>query len=72
MQVPVTIQTYSGYKSDERPTSFMVGRERLRVLQILDRWYSPDATCFKVVANNSRAYLLRHTLNLDQWELDAV
>ncbi|WP_459816184.1 hypothetical protein [Geotalea toluenoxydans] len=71
MQVPVTIQTYSGYKADERPSSFILGEQTFRVMEILDRWYGVDANYFKVAADDSRVYLLRHDLNADQWELDA-
>lgn len=71
MQVPVSIQTYSGYKSDERPSSFVLGEQTFRITEILDRWYDVDANYFKVTADDLRVYLLRHDLNADKWELDA-
>ena len=67
----VKIQTYSGHKADERPTSFLLGEQRFRITEILDRWYDVDANYFKVTADDLRVYLLRHDLNADQWDLDA-
>ena len=69
MNLPIRVLTYSGYKADERPTSFMYGERTMQIREIVDRWYDPDHKCFKVRADDGGLYLLRHDLNSDQWEL---
>jgi hypothetical protein len=36
-----------------------------------DRWYSPDATYFRVQADDGNHYVLRHNERDDEWSLDA-
>lgn len=50
----IKVETYSGYKADEYPVRFWIGEERLEILEIEDRWYSPGFTYFKVFADNAR------------------
>jgi hypothetical protein len=40
-------------------------------VEIVDRWYGPDRSCFKVLADDGGTYLLRHDMNADSWELIA-
>jgi hypothetical protein len=69
MATHITVQTYSGYKGDERPVSFSRAGRTLLVQEIVDRWYDLDHNCFKVLTDDGRSYLLRHDLNDDEWEL---
>ena len=66
----VTVQTYAGYKGDERPVSFSRGGRILRIIEIVDRWYDPDYNVFKVLADDGRICMLRYDMNADNWELD--
>ena len=66
----ITVQTYAGYKGDERPISFSRDGRILRIKEIVDRWYDPDHNMFKVLADDGRTYLLRHDMNADTWELE--
>ena len=66
----ITVQSYAGYKGDERPTSFLREGESVRIVEIIDRWYDPDHNMFKVRADNGGTYLLRHDMNDDTWELE--
>jgi len=68
----ITVQTYAGYKGDERPVSFSREGEILRITEIVDRWYDPDYNVFKVRADDGGTYLLRHDMNIDTWELETV
>ncbi|WP_085813344.1 hypothetical protein [Geoanaerobacter pelophilus] len=65
----ITVTCYAGYKADERPTSFERGKTVLAVAEVLDRWYDQDGNYFKVRAEDSKEYLLRHDLDQDRWEL---
>jgi len=66
----ITVQTYAGYKGDERPVSFSREGRIFRIMEIVDRWYDPDHNMFKVLADDGRTYLLRHDMNADTWELE--
>lgn len=65
----VKVQCYAGYKADERPLSFTMNETTLAVAELVDRWYDIGANYFKVVADDGHAYLLRHDLDQDRWEL---
>ncbi len=69
MRRQISVQTYAGYKGDERPVSFSLEGRNFRIREIVDRWYDPDLCCFKVIADDGGTYLLRHDLNDDAWEL---
>ena len=66
----VTVQTYAGYKGDERSISFSLEGRILRIMDIVDRWYDPDHNVFKVLADDGRICMLRYDMNADNWELD--
>lgn len=68
----ITVQTYAGYKGDERPVSFSREGRIFRIIEIVDRWYDPDYNSFKVLADDGRTYQLRHDMNADTWELEGV
>jgi hypothetical protein len=65
----ITVQTYAGYKGDERPVSFSRDGRTFQIVEIVDRWYDPDHNCFKVLADDGKTYLLRNDMNADNWEL---
>jgi hypothetical protein len=54
------VECYAGYKADERPTAFWLGDERYEVRAVLDRWYGPGSTWFKLRADDGNIYILRH------------
>ncbi len=54
------VQTYSGYKADERPVRITLGERTLDVTRILDRWYAPGSSYFKIVASDENTYILQH------------
>ena len=68
----VTVETYSGYKADERPVRFYILEHAYEVRQVLDTWYGPDDTWFKVEADDGRHYILRYRPSGDQWTLEAL
>lgn len=67
------VETYSGYKADERPLRFSLGQRHYEVKEVLDRWYGPGDTWFRVLADDGCLYVLRHRLfaNEDFWTLEA-
>lgn len=65
----IKVQTYSGYRADERPTAFTLGERTFRVEEIVDRWFGADHAYFKLVADDGNLYVIRHDLEQDAWEL---
>lgn len=68
----IHVSCYSGYKADERPISFtLLGRE-LMVEEIIDRWYGPNKSFFKILANDNKVYLIKYDQDEDQWTLEKI
>jgi len=69
VRLPLKVQTYSGYKADERPVAFTFGEKACKVVELIDRWYGVDHAYFKLRANDGNLYVLRHRMENDQWEM---
>ena len=54
---------------DVEPQAFILGTQRLEVLQIIDRWLATDYGYFKLRASDGSTYILRHDGPSDEWEL---
>ncbi len=69
------VQCYSGYKGDERPVRFELHGREYVVEEILDRWYGPHATFFKLRADDGNVYILRQSVGDGEgektWSLEA-
>lgn len=63
------VTTYSGYKADERPTSFTLGARRFEVREVVDSWAGEDHTYFKLLADDGNVYIIRHRREEDGWDL---
>ena len=68
----IKVECYSGYKADERPVSFITGSRKLMVDRIIEQWRTPNADCFKVLADDGKGYLLVHGNIKDDWVLEKV
>ena len=67
----IMVDSYSGYRADERPRRFVMGGKTYGVTKVEDRWYSPDAIYFRIVASDGNRYVLRHDEKQDEWSLEA-
>jgi hypothetical protein len=67
----IQVESYSGFKNDERPLRFRLGERWLAVEEIVDRWYDPDAIYFRVRAEDGSFYMLKHRERGDIWTLEA-
>jgi len=63
----ISVQCYAGHRADERPLSFTVGERSIEVIALIDRWYEPAASYFKVRGNDGHTYILRHDEISDEW-----
>jgi hypothetical protein len=66
----IRVHCYAGYRADERPSRFTIRDKEYEVQELDGRWYSPDATYFRVQANDGNYYVLRHDESQDFWTLD--
>jgi hypothetical protein len=66
----ISVECYAGYRADERPVRFSIGGTFLEITSVEDRWYSPDASFFRVLASDGNLYVLRHDFELDSWAID--
>lgn len=69
VKISLKVKTYSGYKADERPVSFTVVNRTFQVKEILDQWYGIDHVYYKLIADDSNLYIIRHDREADEWEL---
>ena len=67
----VRVECYSGHKADERPVRIVFEAQTLEIASIEDRWYSPGATYFRVLAENGDSYVLRRDDAQNVWSLTA-
>jgi hypothetical protein len=73
---PVQIESYSGYKANERPVAFIFQGNRWEISEILDRWYEggvnpeqPIVDYFKVKTRNGNVFILRYEAESEEWTI---
>lgn len=68
-QMSLEVECYAGYRGEETPRRFYLHDRCLTIERLLDCWLSPGHRYFKVVADDTCIYILRHDSGRDQWEL---
>ena len=71
MSVPIHVEAYSGYKSNERPRQFRIDKDVIEISKVEDRWYDPNAEYFKVIAADGKCFLLRCDSSTGEWTLQS-
>ena len=69
--LPVRVDSYSGYKADERPIRLYLHDQAIEIAEVEDRWYSPGFTFFRVLLSTGDRYVLRHQEAQDTWTIEA-
>jgi hypothetical protein len=67
----VQVETYSGYRADERPVRVTIDGRAQEVAEVEDRWYSPGATFFRVRLLDGERYVLRRIEAQGVWLIEA-
>jgi hypothetical protein len=74
--IPIKVECQAGYKLEEYPVCFYMGKIKFEITDIADRWYQavatpdwPVANYFKVRTAGKNIYLLKHDQKIDQWFL---
>lgn len=65
----VHVESYSGYRADERPLRFFIGDAPIEVREIIDCWHGDGYRYFKVAGDDGNIYLLRHDEERFIWEM---
>ena len=65
----VRVECYAGYKGEEMPRRFWLGKRCIGVEDIIDQWLSPDHGYFKLRGDDGATYILRHDGISGVWEL---
>jgi hypothetical protein len=65
----VFVECYAGYRGEETPRRLVLGEHRVEVLNVLDRWLSPDHRYFKLQCDDGGTYIVRHDVVSGIWEL---
>ena len=71
MSLRIYVDTYSGYRANERPRQFCLDEDVFEIVDIEDRWYDPNAEYFKVRTSHGKRYILRYADREDQWTLQS-
>jgi hypothetical protein len=72
-QMMLRVVCYSGRKEDERPVRFQLGDHEYFVEEVVDQWYGPDGTFFKVRTSDDNVYVLRRRSSTPEgeWSLES-
>lgn len=65
----IQVECYSGYMAEETPRRLLLGRRRVEIVEILDRWLAPDHRYFKLVGDDGSTYILRHDVTAQHWNV---
>jgi len=67
--IEIQVSCYAGYRGEETPRRLRIGRSRVHVDTVLDRWLAPDHRYFKIRGDDGADYIIRHDIISMRWEL---
>lgn len=67
--IEIQVECYAGYRADQRPQRFTLGRRVIGVDEVIDQWYGPDHRYFKLKGDDGCIYILRQDETSRHWEL---
>lgn len=65
----VKVDCYAGYRGEETPRRLAFEKHIVEVIEVIDRWLSPDYRYFKVRGDDKAIYIIRHDTQKWIWEL---
>ena len=68
-ETDIRVKCYAGHCADEAPRCFFIGKRRIGVVEIIDRWLDPVHSHFKVRRDDGGIYILRYEQDTDSWEM---
>ena len=67
----IRVECYAGYRGEQEPLAFCLGKRRVAVRAVVDRWSAPRQRWFGVDANDANMYVLRQDDANGDWEIAA-
>ena len=64
----ICVECYAGYRGEETPRAFVLRARRIEVVQVLDRWLTPENRYFRVQGDDGGLYLLWQDIKTGEWE----
>ncbi len=65
----IRVECYAGHPGEEVPRRFFLGKRRVEIVDVLDRWLDPEHRYFKVRGDDGGVYILRHDMPRAVWEM---
>lgn len=65
----IKVECYAGYRGEETPRRFYIGKRLIEIDDVLDRWLDPVYRYFKIKGDDGGIYILRHDAKTDAWEM---
>ena len=66
------VECYSGSAYAERPIALRWDGQRLEVVDVEERWRTPEGMCFRVRVEDRRRFELIYNESNDIWEINEV
>ncbi len=63
------VECYAGYRGEQTPHRFHIGRRDIDVVEVVDAWLAPEHRYFKVMGADGTSYILRHDTASSDWDL---
>lgn len=54
----IRVESYAGFQADEAPRCFWLEDRRIKVVEIINQWRTPDERFFKVSGDDGQVYIL--------------
>jgi hypothetical protein len=67
--IEIQVESYAGYRADQTPRRFSLGKRSIEVAEVIDQWYGPDYRYFKLKGDDGGIYILRQDEKQHHWEL---
>ena len=65
----IKVECYPGYCGEATPQCLFIGAHKIDLVDVIDRWLSPQDRYFKLRGGDNGIYILRHLVAADRWEL---
>jgi hypothetical protein len=65
----ITVECYAGYRGEETPRRFRLGERQVEIVDVVNRWLTPEHRYFKVKDAQADLYILREDVSSGRWEL---
>jgi len=67
--ITVRVECHAGHRGEETPRRFQIDGRRIEVVEIIERWLTPDHRYFKLRGDDGSVYVLRHDERAGSWAL---